>query len=197
MAKQVNYRQVFARKSELERQIKKICPNAMNKSGIYIMTREENGFKFAYIGQSLECLSRLVAHLQGFDQWIDKSLKSHKLYSDKNPTGWKIGCLYFPKEELDDKEQFYIRLYAKNGYQLRNVSGGGVGSKFGVNDNKVSRGFYEGVGYGIDKTKKQVKVYFEKYLDFSIKQPTNKIKERKFAEFQEFLKGKEDIEETE
>lgn len=187
MGKVINYRQVFAKKSALEKRIKEVCPNAMDKSGIYIMTREENGFKFAYIGQSLTCLSRLVAHLQGFDQWIDKSIKSHKLYSDKNPTGWKIGCLYFPKERLDEKEQYYIKLYADNGYQLRNVSSGGVGTKFGVNDNKTSRGFYEGVGYGIEKTKKQVRTYFDKYLDYSIKPKTNKIKERKFAEFTQFL----------
>jgi hypothetical protein len=187
MAKSVNYRQAFAIKSDLEKQIKRICPNAQNKTGIYIMTREENGFKFAYVGQATKCLERLVAHLQGFDQWIDKSIKKHKLYSPQNPTGWKIGCLYFPENELDDKEQYYIRLYAQNGYQLRNVSGGGVGTKFGVNDNKDNRGFFEGVGYGIEKTKKQVRLYFDKYLDFSIKGKPNKIKERKFKEFAEFL----------
>ena len=189
MAKQINYRQVFARKAELEKKIKKICPNAVNKSGIYIMTREENGFKFAYVGQAVKCLDRLVAHLQGFDQWIDKSLKKHKLYSETNQTGWKIGCLNCPEEKLDEWEQHYVKLYAKNGYQLRNISSGGVGTKFGVNDNKTSRGFYEGVGYGIDKTKKQVKLYFDKYLDYSIKGKPNKIKERKIAEFKEFLEG--------
>lgn len=191
MHKQINYRQVFARKSELEKKIKKVCPDAKDKSGIYIMTRQENGFKFAYIGQSLGCLSRLVAHLQGFDQWIDKSLKKHKLYSETNPTGWKIGCLYCPVEKLDEWEQHYVKLYAQNGYQLRNVSSGGVGTKFGVNDNKDSRGFYEGVGYGIEKTKKQLRNYFDKYLDYTIKPKSNKIKERKFAEFGEFLKEKE------
>lgn len=192
MSKVINYRQVFAKKSALEKRIKGICPNAMDKSGIYIMTREENGFKFAYIGQSLTCLSRLVAHLQGFDQWIDKSIKSHKLYSSQNPNGWKIGCLYFPKEELDEKEQYYIKLYADNGYQLRNVSSGGVGTKFGVNDNKISRGFYEGVGYGIEKTKKQIRNYFDKYLDYTIKGKPNKIKERKLAEFGEFIADKKE-----
>lgn len=191
MSKEINYRQVFARKSELERKIRQICPNAVDKSGIYIMTREENGFKFAYIGQSLTCLSRLVAHLQGFDQWIDKSIKSHKLYSEKNPTGWRIGCLYFPQDQLDEKEQYYIRLYAQNGYQLRNVSSGGVSSKSGLNENKTSRGFYEGVAYGIEKAKKQVRMYFDKYLDYTIKPKSNKIKEKKFAEFGEFLKNEE------
>lgn len=183
----VNYRQVFARKAEIAKKIKSICPNAKDDAGIYIFTREENGYKFAYIGQSLNCLSRLIDHMQGYDQWIDKSIKSHKLYSASNPVGWKIGCLYFPKELLDEKEQYYIRLYADKGYQLRNVSGGGINSKFGLNDNKTKRGFYEGVGEGIRKTRKDIKVYFDKYLDYSIKQPSNKLKERKFAEFTEFL----------
>ena len=58
--------------------------------GIYFLTREEDGFKYAYIGQSKESagiLTRLCQHLVGYSQWIDLSLKKHKLYNEDNPTG--------------------------------------------------------------------------------------------------------------
>ena len=93
-----NYNQLFAVREKNKSKILEVCPNARDKSGIYFMTREENGFKYAYIGQSVKVLSRLADHLVGY-QHIDLSIKAHKLYSAQNPHGWKIGCLYFPKEE--------------------------------------------------------------------------------------------------
>ena len=36
---------------------------------------------------------------------------------------------------------------------------------------------------------KQVKEFFDKYLDCVIKEPSNKVKERKKKEFEELLKG--------
>lgn len=33
-----------------------------DESGIYILTREENGFKYAYIGQAKRILTRLAQH---------------------------------------------------------------------------------------------------------------------------------------
>lgn len=96
-------------------------------SGIYFLTRtDENGIKYAYIGQAKHILARLAQHLVGY-QHIDLSLKSHGLYSVDNIYGWKIGFLHFPLEKLDEKEQYYIKQYAVNGYQLRNKTGGGQG----------------------------------------------------------------------
>ena len=97
MANKPNYKQIFERKASDAQLILKVCPNAKNQSGIYFLLREENGFKYAYIGQAKLILDRLVSHLQGFDQHIDLSIKKHKLYSEENPNGWKIGCLYFCK----------------------------------------------------------------------------------------------------
>ena len=51
-----------------------------------ILRTDENGFKFAYIGQARKSiLQRLASHLVGFNQHIDLSLRKHKLYSEDNP----------------------------------------------------------------------------------------------------------------
>lgn len=48
-----------------------------DESGIYILTRyDDNGFKFAYVGQAKKVLTRLAEHLMGY-QHIDLSLKKH------------------------------------------------------------------------------------------------------------------------
>ena len=97
-----------------------------DRSGIYFLLREdENGFKYAYIGQAVHTLSRLASHLVGYEQHIDLSLRKHKLYSENNPYGWRVEFLNFPESQLDEKEKYYIKLYANKGYQLRNVSIGG------------------------------------------------------------------------
>lgn len=194
----MNYKQIFAKKKALEQKILKVCPNAKKQSGIYFLVREENGFKYAYIGQALSVLDRLVSHLEGYSQHIDRSLKNHKLYSKENPNGWKIGCLYFPKDELNKKEQEYIRLYANNGYQLRNkTSGSQDGDKFGIAENKPSLGYRDGIKQGEKNMLKKVKVFFEKYLDFVIKDKPNKIKERKYNEFVELLNYEKGVNENE
>ena len=85
----------------------KVNPTLDDKSGIYILTREEDGIKYAYIGQAKHILSRLAQHLVNY-QHIDLSLKKHGLYSDDNPCGWKVNAIHFKESELDEKEQYYI-----------------------------------------------------------------------------------------
>ena len=188
--KQVDYKAVFEKMDKLKAQVKEVCPMAQDKSGIYIMKREENGFRYAYVGQSLNVLTRLAQHLDGYTQHIDLSIKKHGLKTYKNPHGWEFGCLYCPNYELNSKEQYYIRLYANSGFQLLNkTSGSQDGDKFGINQNKDNRGYREGVSDGEKKTIRQVKEFFDKYLDYGIKEPSNKIKERKLKEFEELLKG--------
>lgn len=183
-----NYNQLFAIMEKNKQKILSVCPNANEKSGIYIMTREENGFKYCYVGQARHILTRLSQHLSGY-QHIDLSLKSHKLYSETNKTGWKIGCLFYPLDQLNEMEQYYIKLYANNGYQMRNKTSGSQGvGKQGISENKPSKGYHDGVAYGEKKAKKKVKEFFDKYLDYQIKEPKNKIKERKLGEFAEFLR---------
>ena len=129
-----NTRKNIARAKAIEQEnrkrLLKLNPELNDHGGIYFLTREDDGFKYAYIGQSKESagiLTRLCQHLVGYSQHIDLSLKKHKLYSEDNPTGWKVGCKNFPDSKLDEMEQYYIKLYASKGYQLRNVSLGGQG----------------------------------------------------------------------
>ena len=188
--KEVDYKAVFEKMDKLKAQVKEVCPTAQDKSGIYIMKREENGFRFAYVGQSLNVLTRLAQHLDGYSQHIDLSIKKHGLKTYTNPNGWEMGVLYCPTYELNAKEQYYVKLYANSGFQMLNkTSGSQDGDKFGINQNKDNRGYREGVSDGEKKVVKRVKEFFDKYLDCVIKQPSNKVKERKKKEFEELLKG--------
>lgn len=160
----VNYNQLFAIKAKNKRKILEVCPTAKEESGIYIMTREENGFRYCYVGQAVNVLSRLADHLNGY-QHIDLSIKSHKFYSQDNPTGWKIGCLYFPQGVLDEKERFYTMQYANAGYQMRNKTGGGQGTgKFGISENKPAKGYYDGKKQGKKDLAKELNELMYKYL---------------------------------
>ena len=88
------------------------------------------------------------------------------------------------------KEQYFIKLYANGGYQLRNHTAGGQGEgKTGLDNQKPSKGYYDGIAQGEKKTREYVRAMFEKYLDFEIKDKPNKVKERKLKEFEEWLNG--------
>ena len=54
----------------------KVNPKLNEDSGIYFLTRiDENGFKYAYIGQAIHLITRLSQHLVGY-QHIDLSLEN-------------------------------------------------------------------------------------------------------------------------
>ena len=135
----VNYRQIKAIEKKNKERILGHCPDIPETSGIYILTREESGFKYAYIGQAKHLLTRMAQHLNGY-QHIDLSLKKHGLWSEKNPCGWKVMWEAFTEEELDVAEQLYIKEYANRGYQLRNKTIGGQGKgKQGLDDQKAPK----------------------------------------------------------
>lgn len=188
-----NYKQLFAIQAKLEKQLKLACPNISHKSGIYFYTRkdEEDGKTYAYIGKASNLISRNIAHIQGYQQHIDISLKKRGFYSEQNKMGWKLNVLEFPKEQLDEKEQYYIDLYRKNNYELLNIESGGTTGKTIIGERKPAKNYTDGLKQGRKKTKQEVKSYFDKYLDFAVKPPTNKIKERKFEEFRKFLEDTE------
>lgn len=184
-----NYKQIFAKKKALENKVLKLCPNARDEKGIYSFTRlDDHNVRHFYAGQSVTCLSRIVSHLQGYDSHIDKSIRKWGLYDEvKNPYGYKIHILEYTND-LDEREKYWIMQYINKGFQSKNVSYGGQGEgKSHLNENKQGKGYYQGVSYGELKTKRKVKDYFDKYLDFTIKSPSNKIKERKYNEFKEWL----------
>lgn len=159
-------------------------------SGIYFLTRtDENGIKYAYIGQAKHILARLAQHLVGY-QHIDLSLKSHGLYSVDNIYGWKIGFLHFPLEKLDEKEQYYIRQYAVNGYQLRNKTGGSQGAgKRQIDEYKPSKGYYDGLKQGRLNLARELSHIAEKHLDISLKaeKQGNKVSQKQFEKFMSLI----------
>lgn len=160
-----------------------------NKSGIYFLTREdsETGINFSYVGQALHIKDRLLQHLRGY-QRIDISLKSHGLKSEENPDGWDINFLHFPPEQLDEKERYYILLYAKHGYQSRNIDTGGGKGKKELGERKPSRGYYDGVHEGYKRASREVANLFEKHLNYSKKSnKPNKNQDKALEKFEEFL----------
>ena len=170
-----DYRQIFAKKAKLQQQWLKLNPKLNNEAGIYILTREENGFKYAYVGQAVKVLDRLVSHSEGYDQHIDLSLKKHKLYSASNPTGWKVWFINIPQDKLNSVEQRYIKEMANKGYQLRNKTSGSQGEgKTGIADNKSSKGYRDGVKFGKEKIVKELRAVLDKYLIVSAKDETKR-----------------------
>lgn len=178
----MNYKQIYARKKANEQRILKVCPNCPNASGIYFLLREENGFKYAYIGKAKHLLERLVSHLSGYTQHIDQSLKKHGLWDEKNPTGWRVNFLVFPEQDLNEQEQHYIRLYASSGYQLRNVESGGQAGKSDVGERKPAKGYFDGVEQGKKTLAKELKHIIDTHLVISLKKDT-KISQKALEKF--------------
>lgn len=191
----MNYRQIKAIEQKNQERLVDHFGFIPCTSGIYILTRNENGFKYAYIGQAKNLLKRLAEHLKAscgiFDkstQHIDNSIRKHGLFSIENLTGWSVVYMKYPEYQLDEKEQKYIKDFANSGYQLYNHTTGSQGSgKKVLGDLKERKGYNQGLHNGYIKAIKEVRNYFDKYLDFVIKGKTNKTKERKFEEFKRWV----------
>lgn len=192
-----NYQNI-AKAKAIEKQnrerLLKINPNLNDKSGIYFLLREdENGFKFAYVGQALHITQRLCSHLVGYQQHIDLSLRKHGLYDEaKNPYGWKVEFLNFPESQLDEKEKFYIKLYADKGYQLRNVSVGGQGSERDsgtIGERKPPKGYMQGILQGKKVLARELSSIAEKHLKIEIREDkkNNKVSQKQFEKFKELM----------
>ena len=181
----MNYRQIYARKAECERRIKEVCPDCPNTSGIYFILREEDGFRYGYIGKAKHLLERLGQHLIGY-QHIDLSIKKHGLWSEENPTGYKIHFLQFPESELDEKERYFIQRYANAGWQMRNVESGGTTGKTDIADRRPARGYFDGKEAGYLMARREVAHWFSLHLNVSMKKPT-KNAEKALAKFEKFI----------
>lgn len=184
-------RQAKAIEQNNKKRLLEVNPKLDEESGIYFLTRiDENGFKYAYIGQAVHILTRLAQHLVGY-QHIDLSLKKHKLYSKSNPCGWKIGFLHFPKSELDKQEQHYIKAYADYGYQLRNKTSGSQGEgKAQIDDYKPSKGYRDGIQQGRKNLAKELSHIAEKHLKIEIRadKANNKVSQKQYEKFMDLLK---------
>ena len=179
-----------AREREVKNKILKVNPYVDDKSGIYFLTRiDEAGIKHAYIGKAEHLLTRLSQHLLGYDQYIDRSLKKHKLYSNENYFGWKIGFEHFEIDELDSKEQYYIREYANDGYQLKNKNSGGTIGKVQIDEYRPSKGYHDGLRQGRKNLARELSHIIEKHLEITLKEgkKNNKVSQNALEKFQALL----------
>ena len=191
-----NYQNI-AKAKAIENQNKKkllaVNPKLNEQSGIYFLLRtNEQGFKFAYVGQARHILTRLAQHLSGYQQHIDRSLRKHNLYSEDNPYGWRVEFLNFSEDELDEKEKFYIKQYADAGYQLRNVSVGGQGSERDsgqIGERKPPKGYRDGVRQGKKVLARELSSIAEKHLKIEIREDkkNNKVSQKQFEKFKELM----------
>ena len=166
-------------------------PSLTEDGGIYFLTRtDENGFRYAYIGQAVHILTRLAQHLVGY-QHIDLSLKKHGLYdAEKNPFGWAVSHLPYERGELDEYEQKWIKRYADMGYQLRNKTSGSQGEgKAKIGEYKTARGYYDGLAQGRRNLAKELSHIAEKHLTIEVRadKKGNKVSQKQYEKFMQLM----------
>ena len=167
-----------------------------DEPGIYfLLRRSEEDIKFAYIGQSRTVLTRLISHLNGYEQHIDLSLKKHKLWSEDNPYGWRVEFLNCPVEQLDALETYYIKQYADAGYQLRNSSMGGQGANRTsgeIGERKPPKGYRQGIQAGKKQLARDLSGIIKKHLEVKLKpeKQNNKVSQKQEQRFWELLDEK-------
>ena len=175
-----------------EERVQNRIQNIEKKPGIYVIFRtDENDIKYAYVGQAKNVLQRLAQHLSGYTQHIDLSIKKRGIYDkEKNQYGWDFTVIQYCDEcELDEREKFWIGSYARSGFQMLNATAGGQGKGKVATDNARQRkGYRDGIAQGEKNIKAQLRELFTKYLDATIKDPTNKVKERKMKEFEDMIR---------
>lgn len=185
----VNYKQLYAINKKNAERLLAVNPKLSNTSGIYFLTRiDENEIKYFYIGQSVRILSRMVSHMSGH-QHIDLSLKKRGFYSEENPHGWKINFIEYPKEKLDEMEQYWILEYTKKGYQCRyNKTSGSQGEgKEKINEFKPARGYRDGLEQGYKNASREVSHLFDLHLDAVTKRnPPSTNQKKALQKFEDF-----------
>lgn len=191
--KKTNYRQLYAKQENQKKQLLKLNPLLNDEPGIYfLLRRSEEDIKFAYIGQSRTVLTRLISHLNGYEQHIDLSLKKHKLWSEDNPYGWRVEFLNCPVEQLDALETYYIKQYADAGYQLRNSSLGGQGANRAsgqIGERKQPKTYTQGKVEGKKQLAKQLSSIIDKHLEVKIQpgKENNKVSQKQRDKFFELI----------
>ena len=187
----MNYKEIREREQKNKNLLLKVNNTLTEDSGIYFLLRkDENGFRYAYIGQAKHILTRLAQHLSNY-QHIDLSLKKHGLHdAENNPYGWQVYALHFPLEELDEKEQYYIKKYADAGWQLRNKTSGSQGvGKAQIDDFKPHKTYRDGLQQGRKALARDLKHIIDKHLTIELKaeKKANKTSQKMLEKFMELL----------
>ena len=185
------FKQAKAIEQKNKKKLLEINPKLDDQSGIYFLIRiDEDGIKYAYIGQALHVLTRIAQHMSGYTQHIDRSLKAHGLYSSENPYGWKVASVQTNKSDLDEMEQHYIKQFANAGYQLRNKTSGsqGVGKKQ-IDEYRPAKGYRDGVQQGKISLARDLKHIIDKHLNVELKpeKQGNKVSMKALEKFNALL----------
>ena len=185
-----DFRKIKAIERENKKRLLEINPDLDEDSGIYFLTRiDENGIKYAYIGQAKHILTRLAQHLVGY-QHIDLSIKKHRFYSDDNPYGYKIVFRKFQESELDRQEQHFIRVYANCGYQLRNKTAGGqCEGKTQIDEYRPQKGYRDGIKQGKKSLARELSHIIDTHLTVELRpeKAHNKVSQKAFEKFKGLL----------
>lgn len=186
-----NWKQLKAIEQKNKERILAVNKCADDDSGIYIFIRNDDGIRYAYVGQAKHLLTRLAQHLSGY-QHIDLSIRKHGLFDvNKNLTGWDIDINHCLEEELDAEEQRYIKSYASKGYQLYNHTTGSQGEgKRALGEAKSPKGYRDGVKQGERNIIKQVAHLFDLHLKAVYKAgKPSKNAEKAMTKFNAILQG--------
>lgn len=180
------FRQAKAIEAKNKQKWLALNPELDDKSGIYVLRRtDEDGFKYAYVGQAKHIITRLAQHLVGY-QHIDLSIKKHGLHTPDNKYGWSVGFFHVPESELDKMERHYIKVFADEGYQLRNKTSGSQGTgKSQIDDYRPAKGYYDGIKQGKKSLAKELSHIAEKHLEIRLKpeKQGNKVSEKQYEKF--------------
>lgn len=131
----------------------------------------------------------------GYEQYIDRSIRAHGLYSEDNPYGYKVNFLHYPESKLDEMEQYYIQLYAEKGWSLKNKTAGSQGvGKVKIADFKPAKGYMDGLKQGRKNMAKELSHIIDKHLTVAIREDkaNNKVSQRMFEKFKELLNTQEE-----
>jgi hypothetical protein len=185
-------KQLYAKKVEAEKILLKVCPKALHRSGIYFYLRDDTDGKYGYIGKAKDLCDRNIAHIMGYQQHIDISIKKRGFYSADNPSGWRLNVLYYPKEDLDRWERHWIALYKDSGFNLLNVESGGTDGKEIIGERKPPKTYRDGLEQGRKSLARELKHIIDTHLEIKLRKEDNKISQKALAKFWELLES-EDI----
>ena len=188
MERKWSAKQLYADKKEAEKVLSKVCPQAIHRSGIYFYLREDDNGKHGYIGKATDLMDRNIAHIMGYSQHIDVSIKKRGFYSQYNPQGWKLNVLYYPLDQLDRWERHFIALYRDSGYHLYNIESGGSEGKTMIGERKPPKGYRDGLEQGRKNLARELSHIIETHLEVKLRKEDNKISQKAIEKFWELLK---------
>ena len=184
-----NYKKIYAVQSNNEKRMLKVNPNLNHAPGIYFLTRvDENGVRHGYVGLAHDVLCRLAQDLSTY-QYIDNSIRKWGLYSEDNPYGYKVNFINCKVSELEEKERYYITLYARRGYQMKNRDTGGGKGKSELGERKQPKTYTQGKIEGKKQLARDLSHIIDTHLEVKIRDEKkhNKISINAYEKFKELI----------